>query len=71
MSLTQRERLLVHVFYLSKSHDKLEMDLGTAINIIINNRCGSITRKEILQTMRDCTKELSRSNSIYDEHEIN
>jgi len=51
MSLTQRERLLVHVFHLSKSHDKLEMDLGTAINIIINNRCRSITRKEILQTM--------------------
>ena len=70
MSLTQRERLLVHVFHLSKSHDKLEMHLGSAINIIINNRCRSLTKEEIGEVLHDCEEELATSSSIYEEYDI-
>jgi len=73
MTLTQRERLLLHVTQLSnsKSYDKLKMHLGSAINIIINNRCRSLTREEIEQVYKDIVEELSMSSIIYDEYEIN
>ena len=72
MTLTQRERLLLHVTQLSnsKSYDKLKMHLGSAINIIINNRCRSLTREEIGEVLHDCEEELVTSSSIYEEYDI-
>jgi len=72
MSLTQRERLVLHMTQLanSKSHDKLEMHLGSAINIIINKRCRSLTYEEIGQIIKDVQEELNLSSMVYDEYDI-
>ena len=72
MSLTQRERLVLHMTQLanSKSHDKLEMHLGSAINIIINKRCRSLTYEEIGRILKDVQEELNLSSTVYDEYDI-
>mgnify|MGYP001170554356 CR=1 FL=1 len=72
MSLTQRERLIVHITQLanSKSHDKLDMRLGSAVKIIIENRCRSLPTEEIPEVFRDVLEELSASSLVYDEFEI-
>ena len=72
MPLTQRERLVLHMVQLSnsKGHDKLEMHLGSAINIIINKRCRSLTYEEIGQIIKDVQEELNLSSMVYDEYDI-
>ena len=73
MSCTERERLIIHLTQLanSKSHHALDMQLGSSVNIIINNRCRSLTREEINEVFKDVEEELSISAVVYDEHNIN
>ena len=72
MSLTERERLILHLTQLanSKSHDKLDMHLGSSINIVINNRCRSLTKKELEEVFKDVEEELNLSSMVYDEYKI-
>jgi hypothetical protein len=72
MGLTERERLILHVTQLanSKSHDKLDMHLGSSINIIITNRCRSLTKAEVAEVFKDVEEELSFSAVVYDEYKI-
>ena len=72
MPLTERERLILHITQLanSKSHDKLDMHLGSAVNIIMKNRCRNVTKEEFEEIRDDVFEELSFSSAVYEEYDI-
>ena len=72
MSLTERERLILHLTQLatSKSQGNLEKSLGTSVNTIITNRCRSLTKAEVSEVFKEVEEELSISAIIYDEYSI-
>ena len=72
MSLTERERLILHLTQLanSKSHGKLEKSLGSSVSTIISNRCRSLTKAEISEVFKDVEEELTYSAVVYDEYKI-
>ena len=72
MSLTERERLILHLTQLatSKSQGNLEKSLGTSVNTIITNRCRSLTKLEVSEVFKEVEEELSISAIIYDEYSI-
>ena len=72
MSLTERERLILHLTQLatSKSQGNLEKSLGTSVNTIITNRCRSLTKEELQEVFKDVEEELTLSSMVYDEYKI-
>ena len=72
MSLTERERLILHLTQLatSKSQGNLEKSLGTSVNTIITNRCRSLTKAEVSEVFKEVEEELSISAVVYDEYSI-
>ena len=72
MSLTERERLILHLTQLatSKSQGNLEKSLGTSVNTIITNRCRSLTKLEVSEVFKEVEEELSISAVVYDEYKI-
>ena len=72
MSLTERERLILHLTQLatSKSQGNLEKSLGTSVNTIITNRCRSLSKEEVSEVFKDVEEELNFSAIVYDENKI-
>ena len=72
MSLTERERLILHLTQLatSKSQGNLKKSLGTSVNTIITNRCRSLSKEEVSEVFKEVEEELSISAVVYDEYKI-
>ena len=72
MSLTERERMILHITQLttSKSNGNLDMTIGSAVNYLLNERARSLSREEIGEILHDCEEELTSSAIVYEEHNI-
>ena len=72
MSLSEREILALHLGQLGshKSIGKLEMNLGTAINYILMERCSSLSFEEFGEFLHDAHDELEGASETYNKHNI-
>ena len=72
MSLTERERLILHMTQLAtqKTFGKLTKSLPYSINVVVKNRCRQLDQTEIDEVFKDVEEELMSASTVYEENNI-